>query len=117
MFMSAQEIRQDYQGLDADREDVMGAYSDRFETDTEMFSRKYDEAEYEGLVDDLSDEGVKNPVSLQADRQRTGYLDKPEILGGHHRVAVMERLRPNELMPVEHFDNYLQAQRSLGDRY
>ena len=127
MFMSAREIRRDYQGLDSDRYDVIrwgldnDGDDDGIENDRELFDRKFEEADDSGLLDDLTRgrgrKGVENPISLQADPKKTGSLGKPEILGGHHRVAAMEYLRPDELMPVEHFDNPAQARRSLGDRY
>lgn len=123
MFMSAHEIRSQYQGLDGDRDDVMDEFEDRPETDEELFQRKSHEAEWEGydgspsLWDRLEKEGVKNPISLQADHTQKGSLGRPEILGGHHRVAVMSHIKPHALMPVEHFENYEDAQRSLGDRY
>ena len=132
MFMSAHEIRSQYQGLDDDRHDGTG--EDFLETDEELFARKSDESrEYPhdgserysdggdpdmpSLYEHVSKHGVENPISLQADHSRKGLLGKPEILGGHHRVAVMYEQRPRALMPVEHFENYVDAQRSLGDRY
>ena len=132
MFMSAHEIRQQYQGLDSDRHDGTG--EDFLETDEELFARKSDESQeypHDGserysdggdpsmpsLYEHVSKHGVENPISLQADHSRTGLLGKPEVFGGHHRLAVMSRIRPHALMPVEHFENYVEAQRSLGDRY
>jgi hypothetical protein len=126
MFMTAREIRNQYQPLDGDRDDVYrhGEYTGRRENEEELFDRKYDEAENstyddEGqtLKESILTHGVKNPVSLQADMEFTGSDSKPEILGGHHRVAVMHEHRRDDLMPVEHFDNIYLAQRSLGERY
>jgi hypothetical protein len=126
MFMSAREIRDQYQALDADRDEVIGETDEWTEDDDELFNRKYDEAENNvdhaagdsrSLRDALLQDGVKNPISLQADQEQTGSHWKPEILGGHHRVAVMSEHKPDVLMPVEHFEDINDAQRSLGKRY
>jgi len=131
MFMSAREIRDEFQALDGDREDVITDDDEWTESDDELFDRKYEEAndwklshgtswsDKDGLTlaDSILKHGVENPISLQIDRDRRGDHWKPEILGGHHRVAVMHKHRPDDLMPVEHFEHTTQAQRSLGERY
>jgi hypothetical protein len=123
MFMSAREIMDRYQPLDGDRDAVLGETDERLEDDGELYARKYDEAENTypdwdvSLKDSILQHGVKNPVSLQADDYHVGSQDKPEILGGHHRVAVMGEHKPDTLMPVEHFESQWQAQSSLRDRY
>jgi hypothetical protein len=128
MFMSAHEIRHQYQALDADREEH--EYDDPtdndYENDHELFNRKYDEAEndydhepneHRSLKDAVLKDGVRNPISLQADAKKVGLDGKPEILGGHHRVAVMYEHKPNNLMPVAHFNTTGEARRSLGKNY
>jgi hypothetical protein len=131
MFMTAREIRSDYQALDGDRRESKIRYGK--ERDDEVFSRKYNEASEEprtwdryksrwlsggpSLTEQIQSEGVRNPVSLQVDLNKTGSRGKPEILGGHHRVAVMEAHKPDTLMPVEHFDNSWNAGVSLGKKY
>lgn len=129
MFMSAREIRSNYQALDADRED----YTDwddpdeptTQETDDDLFDRKYEEAtvntfhspnDSRSLADAIVEDGVKNPISLQVP-DLNGSQGKPQILGGHHRVAVMEIYKPDSLMPVEHFRGSGEARRSLGRKY
>ena len=119
MFMSAREIRGQYQALDADRKEH--EYNDN-----ELFDRKYDEAEnnydhapneHRSLKDALLQDGVRNPISLQADANKVGLGGKPQILGGHHRVAVMYEHKPDSLMPVAHFNTVVEAVRSLGRNY
>lgn len=93
------------------------------ESDDELYERKYNEAEdwmhnYASLKDSILSEGVKNPVSLQdpANSHR-GSLDKPEVLGGHHRIAVMDAHAPDEMIPVTHSYDILAAKREQGRRY
>ena len=139
MFMSAREIRSQYQAIDGDRKLVYGddGWYDHPETDDQLFSRKYIEAEQDDdhspgdrrtLRDAVVQDGVKNPISLQIPSEKkpsrfelpnpgTGSHGKPQILGGHHRVAVMDQHRPNDLMPVMHFEDSLQARESLGHKY
>jgi hypothetical protein len=126
MFMTAREITSQYQALDGDRRgnwETAGSIED----DDRLFDRKYREAETDkwwgsdgtrtNLKDNILDEGVKNPVSLQVNMQKTGSRGKPEILGGHHRVAVMNDHKPDTFMPVEHFKDSWDAGTSLRDRY
>ena len=148
MFMSAREIRSQYQALDGDRleygEPEYVGTEDGYittrssnqslkkpylhhvrviESDDELFDRKYEEASgtehFNGdyLTDHIKEHGIENPVSLQADPWKTGSLGKPEILGGHHRIAVMETERPDELMPVEHYNSVAEARWSKGIHY
>ena len=149
MFMSAREIRSQYQALDGDREDwgipgYVGEnedgyptsrssnpskekpyihYEHHIEDDDDLFDRKYEEALIEKhlngdyLADHIAEHGIENPVSLQADPWVTGSLGKPAILAGHHRIAVMETERPDELMPVEHYNSVAHARRSKGVRF
>jgi hypothetical protein len=141
MFMSAREIRSQYQALDGDRLESWNLDEPKsttgYENDDELFSRKYMEAEGDDdhspgdrrtLRDAIVQDGVKNPISLQVPPEKkpsrfelpnpgTGSHGKPQILGGHHRVAVMDQDRPNDLMPVMHFEDSLQARESLGHKY
>lgn len=105
MFMSAHEIRSQYRANDADRED--NRYGE-LETDDELFDRKYEEADDSGLAHDVAKNGVSDPIPLtmEAHASRPGSEDfagKPQMFGGHHRVAIMHRQRPHDLMPVEHY--------------
>ena len=120
MFMSAREIRSQYQALDGDRETDSDGWR---ESDDDLFDRKYEESyatkhlNGDYLADHIAEHGVENPVSLQADPLNTGSFDKPEILGGHHRIAVMETSRPDDLMPVEHYHSVGEARKSKGVHY
>ena len=78
---------------------------------------------YERLRD--SNFNVRNPISLQfKDRARPGWDSlqekedpRPEVLGGHHRIAVMSEYAPDKLMPVNHEPDIWSARTSLKDRY
>jgi hypothetical protein len=120
MFMSAREIRSQYQALDGDR--LENSDGD-LETDDDLFDRKHWESQTmkhlngDYLADHIAEHGVENPVSLQADPWKTGSLGKPAILAGHHRIAVMETSRPDELMHVEHYNSVAEARKSKGIHY
>lgn len=103
MFMSANEITARYQPLDADREE--DGWSGP-ETNDELWERKANEAWDEGLAQGIIEHGVKKPVSLG---QAVGSEGKPQIVGGHHRLAVMREESPDELMPVLHYRDLSQA--------
>lgn len=61
----------------------------------------------ESIRDAVIREGVKSPLSLG---RQFGSMGKPMIAGGHHRIAVMARERPDELMPVMHHESVRAAQ-------
>jgi hypothetical protein len=63
--------------------------------------------DHESLGASILRQGVHKPIFLQTD---AGYRQKPEIVGGHHRVAVMAKHKPNELMPVTHEKSIYSAQ-------
>ena len=127
MFMSAREIRDQYQAHDGDRHTWVGADESgvnftQVMTDDEVFSGKYHAAtvpdrDGHALYDDLEKNGVTHAISLQDDPRIVGSLGKPQILGGHHRVAVMHSLRPDDLMPVEHFRDVAEAKWERRGKY
>lgn len=96
-FMSAREITGSYQPWHRE------SFGD--ESTEEMWSRKLDEAHSMGNADEegqnwrslhtqIAEEGVKVPVVLGS---RTG-----KIHSGHHRIAVMNDVRPDDPIPVVH---------------
>ena len=114
MFMTAAEIQQSHQALHGDFEGN--------ETEAGLYRRKLREAETphpetgKSLAESIKTEGVKSPVGLGLSsaptyqyRSQLGFGDdvlpvntaaKPEIVGGHHRVAVSAEHDPDRLMPV-----------------
>lgn len=133
MFMSAREIRDSHQALDGDRKQETPAFGSgiplhmgRRETDDELYDRKAEEAtgrrapggDY--LYEHIAKHGVMNPIILTdptAPQWAMGSQGKPQVLGGHHRVAVMSDVRPDELMPVEHFKDMPTARKALKSNY
>jgi hypothetical protein len=83
------------------------------ETDEQLWERKSEEAWDRGLAQSIIDKGVKKPVSLGT---RIGESEKPQIVGGHHRIAVMAEEAPNELMPVIHYEGGLHQARQENER-
>lgn len=95
--------------------------SDALETDDELWDRKLDEAEYGkeawseksnksvSLAESIREEGVKKPIHLST--SQFGSQGKPEIVGGHHRLAVATADRPGDYIPVLHHRDISEAQR------
>jgi len=95
MFMSADEITAHYQPLDADR-NRSGA---GLESTPELYARKNREFQQSGMTPSIARHGVIDPVHLGTAHGREG---KPQIMGGHHRIASSMDLNPHRLMPVLH---------------
>lgn len=57
------------------------------------------------LYNQIAREGVKSPVSLNdpGNYSRFGESGKPQVAGGHHRLAAQFDQDPEKLMPVLHF--------------
>ena len=52
--------------------------------------------------------GIKGHVSVET--KTMGTDRKPQVLGGHHRVALASEQFKNHIFPVKHFDSLEQAQ-------
>jgi hypothetical protein len=124
MYKTPKEIITDYNPL---RGDIHGG-----ETPTDTWRRKAEEgrkglsgnSRNEAFSEDSPDtlensirrDGVQNPVTLQPKDLTYGY--RPEVFGGHHRIATASKVDPNMLIPVEYADTFTQAstnQRKQGD--
>lgn len=62
-----------------------------------QYTRRYSE---QSLYDSVARDGVQKPVSLA--HEQFGSLGKPEIVGGHHRLASQNNIDPDALVPVLH---------------
>lgn len=124
MYKTPKEIITDYNPL---RGDIHGG-----ETPKDTWRRKAEEgrkglsgnSRNEAFSEDSPDtlensirrDGVQNPVTLQPKDLTYGY--RPEVFGGHHRIATASKVDPNMLIPVEYADTFTQAstnQRKQGD--
>ena len=84
--------------------------------------RKYDEhraaieARFSGpsIWNSVRQEGVKSPVHLG---ESFGSQGKRQIVGGHHRIAAALDTRPDELIPVLHHKNLLDAKDNPAFKY
>lgn len=127
MFMSAREIRSQYQALDGDRlavnadgqpeaYRVHGPFS-AVENDDQLYARKLRESGGD-LGRDIKANGVTDPILLEdgSDPNGGGSQGRMQVIGGHHRVAVMLDHAPDQLMPVEHHRNLRAAKKSRPDR-
>lgn len=116
MFMSAREIHSQYQPLDKDRHVLppatLSLVKGERESDNDVYVRKYNESltRKHGagtLHESVLKEGVHTPIILST--EDIGSRGRNQILGGHHRMAVMGMHKPDTLMPVEHFKTYDEA--------
>jgi len=94
------------------------------EPSTTAWDRHYDreaswdnrrEAQYDtgsSLAESIRDEGVRGPIRLG---QQIGSMGKPQIVGGHHRLAAATHYAPNRLVPVLH-DWSIQSARDEAKR-
>lgn len=124
MYKTPKEIITDYNPL---RGDIHGG-----ETPKDTWERKAEEGRKglsgnsrneafsidspDTLENSIRREGVQNPVTLQPKDLTFGY--RPEVFGGHHRIATASKIDPNMLIPVEYADTFTQAstnRRKQGD--
>ena len=96
LFMTARELREQYDPNWGDFEDD--------ETSEDVWNRKLRESKETGLHKDIEDIGVRMPVTV-SDNPATDSEFKPEILGGHHRVASAFEINPDMLIPVHYGDD------------
>lgn len=108
MFLTAQEIKDNFQPLPGD-------YINS-ETTPELWKRKAQEGSAgspadarkattkETLRDSIAKNGVVNPVTLGMNTH-PGYT-APFVFGGHHRVATAAEVNPNMLIPVTNAESF-----------
>ena len=66
----------------------------------ELLDRKVDDSYGLGLIDDIKEHGVKTPVQIVHMKNTPQKM----IGHGHHRFAVSNEFRPDDLIPVIHTD-------------
>lgn len=95
MLMTADEITAQYGPTESDRgwRNKTG-----YETDEQVWSRKRQEADVNGLTESIARRGVVNPVMLGSEIGRSG---KPGLTHGNHRVA--GAMGSRQFIPVLHF--------------
>ena len=89
-FLPVRHIFEKYQPSDEDRLNPS-------ESDDELWSRKKAFAGAKGLEKDIRKNGIRVPVSLGYEY---GSQSKPQIWGGHHRLAVARSINPDMEVPV-----------------
>ena len=70
--------------------------------------------EPESLHESIAQGGVQHPVHLGT---QFGSQGKPQIVGGHHRIAAALDTRPDDLIPVIHHEDIYDAKQSKGYKY
>jgi hypothetical protein len=107
LFMNAEEVMSQYRPNWGDFEEVpdekstSDLYEERLETPEEVWSRKAEKADEQGLTESLRHHGMVVPVSLDDSRR--------QVRGGHHRVAAMSKINKHQFFPVMYNDTVNQA--------
>lgn len=117
MFMSAHEIKATHVPIDRLHVATSGV-DRRLETDDEVWDRKVDEAwerpqGSRSLRDVIHERQGRQPRPMSLNPTST----PPTVIGGHHRIAVMDEEFPDTLMPVVHHENIKAAKASLHYPY
>jgi ParB-like nuclease domain len=97
---------------------LASSLTNRLETRQELMDRKVREAEtrpehgqhgdslyrrpgQKSMAQSIAESGVQSPVFLATmDSPESGFEGKPEIFGGHHRIATAAKYAPDRLIPV-----------------
>jgi hypothetical protein len=78
-------------------------YSDDGDVGGKLWSRKLSESKRGGLYRSIKAKGVKKPVELQRNLNRSTFTPVGyQLNDGHHRVAAAADIDPNMLVPVTH---------------
>lgn len=145
MFMTGQEIKENFPPLNNDRRTVVLPESEkankydigeRKENDAELWARKLKESKYTGeqrfgemafALGRPQQYGISRTTTLAgvaAAKGMPGHIavqtgnasDNGQILGGHHRVALSAEQFPEHLFPVKYHINLKEAQDDPGYR-
>jgi hypothetical protein len=76
----------------------------------EKSDARYEKWNGPSIWDSVRTGGVQQPVHLG---QQFGEQGKPQIVGGHHRIAAATDTRPNDLIPVLHHESIDAAKSTL----
>lgn len=68
------------------------------------------------LAEHMTKHGMPGLISLGSPEGSMGSMGKPQIVGGHHRLAVATRHMSDQFLPVMHFQDIKEARsKSLGE--
>ena len=87
MYMTAREIH------DLPMGDEPGYHSKE-----QLIKEKLEESKQAGLHNQIKEQGVRTPVAIHNDD------DGQYLWDGHHRVVSANKINPNMLIPVEHYE-------------
>lgn len=90
----------------------------RSESEADTWARKGQEANESGLTESVKEHGVVYPVTLG---DVPGMEGKPQITGGHHRIAAAEQVGGEQYVPVFHHHGLVEGAvtslRQMGKHY
>jgi hypothetical protein len=93
MFMTPKEIASTHHLSD----------SDYYGGVRQMTDVKQRENELTGLDKEVKEKGIQKPLNIFHQSQAEG--GQQELVDGHHRLVAGLKHRPNDLVPVQHFDD------------
>jgi len=99
LFMTARELREQFDPNWGD------FHND--EDSEKVWARKLNASKKNGLYDDVKDIGVRVPVTITDNPDDSDY--KPEVKGGHHRIAAAYEINPDMEIPVNYADSIEEA--------
>jgi len=94
-----------------DHDDAVASYDDYIARKMDSAAGKFNEKygwDAPSLYDFTASHGVEKPVHLGTDA-RLGSEGKPQIFGGHHRIAAMTHINQDQLIPVLHHEDFQEA--------
>ena len=68
--------------------------------DTELLKLKYQEAEKDGLLKDILENGILHPIEIKIDKNGNQTLIK-----GHHRLAIALKNFPKRLIQIKYINS------------
>lgn len=96
-------------------------FDERAESWAERKAEQWRAEQDDSLYDSIAREGVRSPVRLgESHKHWGGQTPKPQIVGGHHRLAAATDIDEDALIPVLHHEDIAEARSGrtqMGYRY
>ena len=82
-----------------DHEDLFGRFDEAGGDDRKLLNMKYKNAKQSGLLDDVLQNGVKQPLEVHVDKD--GWQTLTE---GHHRLSIALKHFPDHPLPIKYWN-------------
>jgi len=81
-----------------DHDDLSGRFASAQGDDEKLLQLKYKNAEKRGLLDNVVEKGILNPLEIHVDNN-----EEQTLTDGHHRLAIALKHFPNKPLPVKYW--------------